>query len=147
MSKAIKVAKSSGGSLKAVATSCPTTFVRYGRGLRDYVNIMQFVKPRDFKTSVMVLVGPPGCGKSRHVAELVEGMSTYYKPRGPWWDGYDGHENVVIDDYYGWIAYDKLLRVCDRYPCKVHVKGSFAEFVAKWIFVTSNCHVCDWYRS
>ncbi|KAL0168654.1 hypothetical protein M9458_036876 [Cirrhinus mrigala] len=94
----------------------------------------------------MVLVGPPGCGKSRHVSELVRGQPTYYKPRGPWWDGYDGHVNVVVDDYYGWIAYDELLRVCDRYPCKVPVKGAFVEFLAKWIYITSNRHVWDWYH-
>ncbi|KAL0152209.1 hypothetical protein M9458_051932 [Cirrhinus mrigala] len=90
LKRAIDVAKSSRGSPKAVAEACPTTFIRYGRGIRDYA----------------------------------------------WWDGYDGQDNVIIDDFYGWIAYDELLRVCDRYPCKVPVKGAFVEFVAKWEFVT-----------
>lgn len=88
--------------------------------------------------SVMVLVGDPGCGKSRYVADVCKDQCTYYKPRGPWWDGYNAHPNVVIDDYYGWMAYDELLRVCDQYPCKVPIKGAFVEFVAKWLFITSN---------
>lgn len=91
---------------------------------------------------LMVLVGPPGCGKSCYVCRDDR---KYYKPRGPWWDGYDSHPNVVIDDFYGWISYDELLRVCDRYPCKVPVKGTFVEFVSKWTFFTSNKHVWEWY--
>lgn len=98
LSKAIDVAKTSSGSLRLVVEACPLTFVRYGRGLRDYINVMQFVKPYDFKMSVMVLVGDPGCGKSRYVADVCKDQCTYYKPRGPWWDGYNAHPNVVIDD-------------------------------------------------
>ncbi|RXN35108.1 replication associated [Labeo rohita] len=86
------------------------------------------------------------CGKSKMAAELCAGSSTYYKPCGPWWDGYDGHVCVVIDDLYGWMSCDELWRVCDRYPCKVPVKGAFVEFVAKSIYITSNRHVWEWYH-
>lgn len=79
-------------------------------------------------------------------ADLCTGINTYYKPRGQWWDGYDGHDSVVVDDFYGWMACDELLRVCDRYPCKVPVKGAFVEFVAKNIYITSNRHVWEWYH-
>lgn len=44
------------------------------------------------------------------------------------------------------MSCDELLRVCDRYPCKVPVKGAFVEFVAKNIYITSNWHVWEWYR-
>ncbi|KAL0152206.1 hypothetical protein M9458_051929 [Cirrhinus mrigala] len=94
-------------------------------------------------TKVFVFVGRPGCGKSKMAADLCTGSATYYKPRGPWWDGYDGHVNVVIDDFYGWMSCDELLRVCDRYPCKVPVKGAFAEFVARNVYITSNRHVWE----
>lgn len=63
--KATEVAKASAGSMRAVAEACPTTFICYGGGLRDYVNVMQFRSLRDFKTKVFVFVGGPGCGKSR----------------------------------------------------------------------------------
>lgn len=59
LQKAIEVAKKSSGSLKAVAEACPSTFIRYGRGIRDFVNVMQFRPPRDFKTKVFVFVGHP----------------------------------------------------------------------------------------
>lgn len=31
---------------------------------------------------------------------------------------------MVIDDFYGWIPYDEMLRVMDRYPHKVPIKGA-----------------------
>ena len=42
--------------------------------------------------------------------------STYYKPRGEWWDGYEQDKLVVMDDFYGWIKYDELLEITDHYP-------------------------------
>lgn len=33
--RAVDVAKSSGGSMRAVAEACPQAFIRYGRGLRE----------------------------------------------------------------------------------------------------------------
>lgn len=133
----------SGATLSDVARASPEVFVRYGRGLRDYVNVRGLVKSRDFKTHVIVLVGEPGSGKSRFANEY-EG-SKYWKPRGTWWDGYNGEDVVIFDDFYGWVPYDELLRVCDRYPLKVQVKGAFVEFVSKTIIITSNKRPEEWY--
>jgi hypothetical protein len=144
---AVELLHTTKGNLKMVAEACPATFIRYGRGLRDYW-LTVGAKPRDYKTSVFVLVGPPGCGKSRAVSNMCtdEGVTTYYKPRGEWWDGYVGQDNVVIDDFYGWIKYDEMLRLCDRYPHKVPVKGAYAEFQTTSVYITSNIHVNEWYK-
>jgi hypothetical protein len=34
------------------------------------------------------------------------------KPNGPraFWDGYDGQENVVIDEFYGWLPHTFMCR-------------------------------------
>ncbi|AFK85001.1 Rep [Bat associated circovirus 3] len=132
-----------GSSLSEVAQANPEVFIRYGRGLRDYMNVRGLVKPRDFKTHVIVLVGEPGSGKSKYANE-VEGTK-YWKPRGQWWDGYNGEEVVVLDDFYGWVPYDELLRVGDRYPLKVQVKGAFVDFVSKTLVITSNKRPEEWY--
>lgn len=39
----------------------------------------------------------------------------YYKPRGELWDGYHQQPSVIIDDFYGWLKYDELLKISDRY--------------------------------
>lgn len=132
-----------GSSLSDVARESPEVFVRYGRGLRDYVNVRGLVKSRDFKTHVIVLVGEPGSGKSRFANEYPG--TKYWKPRGQWWDGYNGEDVVILDDFYGWVPYDELLRVCDRYPLKVPVKGAFVEFVSKTVIITSNKRPEEWY--
>jgi len=99
---------------------------------------------RTFKTEVIVIYGPTGTGKSHHCSVTFPGA--YWKPKGDWWDGYDGHKVVVIDEFYGWLAYDFMLRLLDCYPLIVPTKGSFASFVAKTIVITSNKHPRDWYN-
>lgn len=101
----------------------------------------------DYSFRVIVYIGPPGCGKSRRAAECCGSTVPYYKPRGKWWDGYWQHELVIIDDFYGWIRLDEMLRILDRYPHRVQVKGSYVQFLAKKIFITSNIEVSSWYKN
>uniref|UniRef100_A0AAU7VF94 Replication-associated protein n=1 Tax=Iberian lynx associated circovirus 1 TaxID=3228841 RepID=A0AAU7VF94_9CIRC len=143
----LNLLKTNNGDLREAAQSFPEVFVRHGRGLRDYVNTAELCGERHWKTEVIVIVGPPGVGKTKYVCNECEGVKTYWKPRGPWWDGYCGHEYVVLDDFYGWVSYDELLRVCDRYPLRVPIKGSYTQFVAKKLFVTSNRCPEEWYEN
>jgi hypothetical protein len=61
-------------------------------------------------------------------------------------DGYDGQEDVVVDEFYGWIPYDLLCRMCDRYPLLVDTKGGAVQFCPKRIWITSNKKPEDWYK-
>ncbi|AHY24220.2 replication protein [bream circovirus 1] len=143
--KAVELLHSTSGNITEVARACPATFIRYGRGLRDYW-LTVGATPRNFKTEVFILIGPPGCGKSRYAFDATCDKPVFYKQRGDWWDGYMAQEAIIIDDFYGWMKYDEMLRICDRYPHKVPVKGSFVEFSAKKIYITSNEHVINWYK-
>jgi len=41
------------------------------------------------------------------------------------WEGYTQQRVVLIDEFHeGMISYRKLLRVLDRYPIRMNVKGS-----------------------
>ena len=71
----------------------------------------------------------------------------YWKQRSNWWDGYSTQETVVLDEFYGWLPFDLLLRLCDRYPLLVETKGGQVQFVAKTIIITSNSLPSNWYRS
>lgn len=145
LTEAVTFLKENNGDLGGVAAQYPEVFVRHGRGLRDYVTTAQLVKPREWKTEVFVIIGEPGCGKTRYVRSECKEKTTYWKPRGPWWDGYVGQQVVVLDDFYGWICFDELLRICDRYPLKVPVKGAYVEFVAREVYITSNKPPEEWY--
>lgn len=134
-----------GTPLREIALNQPETFVRHHRGLQRLVEVLGESTQRSWKTTVVVYIGTTGVGKSRKCAELCGSEPTYYKPRGKWWDGYDGQPNVIIDDFYGWIEYDEMLRITDRYPHRVPVKFGFTQFLAKSIFITSNKPVSEWY--
>ena len=53
---------------------------------------------------------------------------------------------MVIDDFYGWIRLDEMLRILDRYPHRVEVKGGMVQFLAEKIYITSNVEPKDWYK-
>jgi hypothetical protein len=134
-----------GASIKRIAEECPQQMIKYARNIAYTHALLDKEKKRDWKTVVTVLVGPAGTGKSRYAHEMTQNLTTYYKPTGPWWDGYNGQEAVVIDDFYGSIQYSELLKVLDRYPHKVPVKGAMLNFTPRQIYITSNQHPHDWY--
>ncbi|ADD62479.1 replication-association protein [Cyclovirus TN18] len=135
-------------NIKAVALQFPTTYIKYFKGIEQYIRICHSSAERDFATQVSFFWGPTGSGKSRRAYEEAKatGEPIYYKPRGEWWDGYCGHANVIIDDFYGWLKYDELLKICDRYPYRVPVKGGYENFVTKRIWITSEKPLEQIYR-
>lgn len=126
--------------IQDLASLHPTTFIKYHRGIREYLRMAAPIPKREHKTIVHYFWGPPGSGKSRRALEEAKATNEdiYYKPRGLWWDGYNQQPNVIIDDFYGWIKYDEMLKIMDRYPYKVQIKGGFEEFTSKHIWITSN---------
>jgi len=117
-------------------------WVRYRQSFKAYRILHQ--EPRTSKTEVTVIQGPTGTGKSKWCMDNYP--DAYWKGRDPWWDGYEEHEVVVLDEFYGWMPYDLLLRLCDRYPLQVEVKGGKVNFSAKKIFITTNKHPRSWYK-
>lgn len=118
-------------------------WVRYHRSFREYKRMK--VTPRDFKTEVTIVVGPTGTGKSTYANGVSAPDDTFFKQNSQWWDGYDGQETVVLDDFYGWIKYDEMLRLMDRYPLLVQTKGGQTQFLAKRMIITSNAMPLAWY--
>jgi len=92
-----------------------------------------------------VFVGITGSGKS-HTAWSEAGLDAYPKdPLTKFWDGYQGHENVVIDEFRGIVSISHLLRWLDRYPMLVEIKGSATVLKARRFWITSNLHPRQWY--
>lgn len=96
--------------------------------------------------TIEVYVGPTGCGKTKKAFE--ENRDAYFLDNsitGAWWDGYDGEETVIIDEFRGWVPYPTLLRWTDGYPVSVPYKGGTCALKAKKIVITSNIPPEEWY--
>lgn len=95
---------------------------------------------RDFKTKVIWIYGCSGTGKSHKAREYCSDIKdTYTKNDGSkWWIGYDGHENVIIDDFRdSWWGITEMLSLLDKYEKRVETKGGSRQLLAKTIIVTS----------
>lgn len=134
---------SSSASIEEIADNEFDLWVRYFRAFEKYVCMK--TNPRNHPVEVHVIIGPTGTGKSKWAMETYP--EAYWKQRSKWWDGYFKHESVVIDEFYGWIPFDLLLRLLDRYPLLVESKGGQIQFVAKNIIITSNTFPDKWYKS
>ena len=124
-----------GGSDIHIADSFPRLWLIYWRSLVVYRSLK--ISPRNFKTKVFVYWGRTGVGKSR-LAHLLA-SDPWIWTGTTWFDGYVGHRDVIMDDFRDEdLPIQTVLRLFDRYPMQVPVKGSFVPWCPRRIFVTSN---------
>lgn len=102
---------------------------------------------RNWLCSVIVYWGPTGAGKTRAVYDnLPSPESIYVHPGGPWFDGYDSQPIVLFDDFGGSeFKLTYLLKLLDRYPMRVPVKGGFVSWCPQEIYITSNHAPVSWF--
>lgn len=113
------------------------------RTLRTIMSDYSSAKPME--RSCVVYWGKSGTGKSRRAWEEA-GLEAFAKdPRTKFWDGYNGEENVVIDEFRGGIDVSHMLRWLDRYPVRVEIKGSSKPLLACKFWITSNLSPVMWY--
>lgn len=141
-----------------VRTGCPieelpeemdTIRILHHKGLRQLKTDLERAKrPRYRQLEVLVLWGETGLGKTRYAYENYP-LNQIFKltePEGKlWWDGYNGQQVLLIDDFSGWIKYRFLLNVLDVYPLDLEVKGGFVSAAFTQVIITSNYHPSQWY--
>ena len=118
-------------------------WVRYHAAFDRYLLLIR--GNRNWQMDVYVYWGPPATGKSRFAADHYPG-AFWMPPNSQWFDGYSGQDTIIIDDYYGWLPWSFLLRLLDRYPLPLPVKGGHVPMQAKTIVFTSNQHPDSWYK-
>lgn len=63
-----------------------------------------------------------------------------------WYDGYYGHEAVLIEEFRpGHLKYNTLLDITDGYPTQVQIKGVTVHWSPKAIYITSPNRPEEWY--
>jgi len=92
---------------------------------------------------VIVHWGDAGTGKTRKPYE--EGAFLFDDYENGWWDGYEGESVICLDEFYGGIKFNSLLRWLDGYQLRLKIKGGFTY--AQWskVYITSNVPPDKWY--
>lgn len=134
----------SGLTLKETALANPNQFIKYHKGIEKFRYL--HIEPRNWETEVIVLFGSTGCGKSRLARELCEDYWVWTPARGKWFDNYDGHQHVIMEEFRGQLTLGFMLVLLDRYECPVECKGGTVEFCPKKIVITSPKHPRLWYE-
>lgn len=118
------------------------TYLKYRRSIHAYRNL--HARQRNWTCSVVVYWGRTGSGKTRAVFDNNEVVWVY--PGSGWFDGYDQQEIVLFDDFSGAdFRLPYLLKLLDRYPMQVPIKGDFVAWVPQEIYITSNLDPRTWF--
>lgn len=119
----------------------------YLRHYRAFEHARSLIRPQRRDRRVILIIGPPGSGKTRYVLEQFPDVyQTPIDPRGFWFDGYEGQDQVLIDDYSGQWPLKSLLRLLHEYPERVPVKGGFTWWNPSLICITTNEPWQQWYN-
>lgn len=125
--------------------------VRYHRSFKEYRFIRDQQHPRTEFNELSLFIGGTGLGKSHAARELYPEAYWPSRPSSKgstfWWDGYTGQDTVVLDEFYGWLSFDILLRLCDKYPLMLQCKGYTVVCKVTRVIITSNTRPSRWYKA
>jgi len=136
----------SGITRRELAEVNPVAILQYSRGV-DALHAL-IAKPRSAATAkdVSVYHGLTGTNKTRTAFEQHPDAYMWGPENGKWFNGYDNHKVVIMDEFRGQLPFGFLLRLLDRYPMQVETKGGMVHFVADTIVITSPKHPDFWYH-
>lgn len=128
-----------GSTLNDVALNHPEKWIQYGNGFKSLKKeIDQSTSKKFRKIHTYIYTGKTGTGKTRLATEehknafLINGFAL------DWWDGYNGEETLIIDEYANDVKITVLLKLLDGYQMRLPVKGSFTYAKWKRVIITTN---------
>lgn len=124
-----------GKTEEEIAETNPLFWFRNHRAIARYRMLKQKSTFRD--VCVYWVWGPTGTGKS-HWAHKHFPDAYWKPPETCWFDGYDGEEVIILDDYRkNWFTFSYMLRLLDKYPMQVQTKGGSQPLLATTFVITA----------
>jgi len=142
----------SGKTLREMAESGEhgRAIVLHSRGLSSYRSLRVPLRQPGLAPVVLWLYGSTGTGKTSFGFKLgcnLYGPSSVWMSNTPdlkWFDGYDGQQCAIFDDFRSkGVSFNYLLRITDRYPLLVPIKGGFVNWAPPLILFTTPCPIED----
>ncbi len=131
-------------SMQEISNNHFRCFLQYGRGIEKYIFVNS--ASRCWETCVHVFHGVTKTGKSRIVHERYPDCYEVDTDPVQWFDGYSGQDVALFEEFTGSSASIKrMLRLLDRYKCKVPIKGGYVQWAPRVVFITSNIPPDAWY--
>lgn len=135
-----------GNSMRQLATASYSgahAIVVHGRGLRTLQALLTPPRDVDRPPRIYWFYGSTGTGKTRSAHELglaygPGAIHTCPDPDLKWFDGYENQPIGLFDDFRGdGVSFGFLLRVTDRFPIDVPIKGGFVPYNPAVIIFTA----------
>lgn len=140
-----------GSTLVDIVSEHFTDYVRYSSGIEKAMfQLRKGIANRIRDVTVICLYGATGTGKTRHAFESFGEKGGFILDKVGsqlWFDGYQMEDTLVIDDFDNWIPFRMLLRLLDRYPVRLNVKGSTTWAFWTKVYITSNVHPKYWFAN
>jgi len=138
-------------SLAMIADENFSSWIRHQRGFKEYKRIT--TKPRDFKSRVVLFVGPSGTGKSTLMKLIAQKLGSVYvtpqpKGSGVYFDDYDGQDVLILDEFDGSFMRPTFFNtLCDRHECVLPSHGAAgSQCISRFIFIGSNYIPKSWWK-
>lgn len=94
---------------------------------------------RRFKPMVYWFYGATGTGKTHEAMSMCSDDVYVAMDTGKWFDGYDAHEYIIIDDVRSnFMSFSQWLKFMDNIPFRVETKGGTRQMLAKTMIFTSS---------
>lgn len=132
-----------GRDLKYIADNHPILFLKYYKAIEKYISMCS--PTRNWFTELHIHYGIAGSGKTTEILEKYPNCYKWNPGNNNWWDGYNGEEDVLIDDFCGNMKFLDFLQIINKTCHKVEIKGGYVPFLAKRVHITSNFHPKDWW--
>lgn len=97
---------------------------------------------------VITIIGPTGVGKSWSVHKLFpEGVCKWINGNSGCWFSEVDKEVCLFDEFAGQIAIERFLKLIDKYPMQIEVKGGMRPCYWRTVFICSNVTPECWYNN